>query len=89
MASILQRHRRLDVQLACSPCSSVGVTTYIGSGDCPNAAPFWYTGSKLGEAVDLKVRTTASMNAFQLNGWWSESTSLLEKSFICSRIGLL
>ena len=46
MASILQRHRRLDVQLACSPCSSVGVTTYIGSGDFPSSALVLYTGSK-------------------------------------------
>ena len=79
-----------DVQLACSSCSSVGVTTYAGSGDLCNAALVWYTGSKLGEAVDLKVNTSVSeAGSYNLTGNGLDSTSRFGKSSTCSRIGRL
>ena len=45
-ATVVEPFVRLDVQLACSSCSSVSVTTYSGRGDFPNAALVLYTGSK-------------------------------------------
>ena len=68
-----------------SSCSSVGATTCTGSGDPPSAAPFCYTGSKLGETVNLKVNTFASeAGSFDLMGNGLESISCLGKSFMKS-----
>ena len=52
----------VDVPLVRSSCSSVGVTTYTGSGDHPSAVLFCYTGSKLGERVNLKVNSSSEVS---------------------------
>ena len=52
----------VDVPLVRSSCSSVGATTYTGSGDHPSAVPFCYTGSKLGERVNLKVNSSSEVS---------------------------
>merc|ERR1712209_108032 len=73
---------RVEVPLVRSSCSSVGATTCTGSGDPPSAVPFCYTGSKLGETVNLKVNSFDSeAGSFDLTGSGLESISCLGKSF--------
>jgi len=81
-ATVVKSFVRVEVPLVRSSCSSVGATTCTGSGDPPSAAPFCYTGSKLGETVNLKVNTFASeAGSFDLTGSGLESISCLGKSF--------
>ena len=81
-ATVVKSFVRVEVPLVRSSCSSVGATTFTGSGDPPSAAPFCYTGSKLGETVKLKVNTCASeAGSFDLTGSGLESISCLGKSF--------
>ena len=73
---------RVDVSLVQSSCSSVGATTCTGSGDHPSAIPFCYTGSKLGERVNLKMNSfNSETGSFDLTGSGLESISRLGKSF--------
>ena len=53
-ATISKSFIRVDVPLVRSSCSSIGATTCTGSGDPPSAVPFCYTGSTLGERVNLE-----------------------------------
>ena len=63
-------------------CSSVGATTCTGSEDHPSAIPFCYTGSKLGERVNLKVNSfNSEAGSINLTGSGLESISHLGKSF--------
>ena len=81
-ATVVKSFVRVEVPLVRSSCSSVGATTCTGSGDPPSAAPFCFTGSKLGETLNLKVGTFASeAGSFDLMGNGLESISCLGKSF--------
>ena len=81
-ASVVKSFVCVEVPLVRSSCSSVCATTCTGSGDPPSPAPFGYTGSKLGEIVNLKVNTFASeVGSFDLRGRGLESISCLGKSF--------
>merc|ERR1712012_1014524 len=81
-ATVSKSFIRVDVPLVRSSCSSVGSTTCTGSGDPPSAVPFCYTGSKLGETVNLKVNSFDSeAGSFDLTGSGLESISCLGKSF--------
>ena len=80
-ATVVKSFVRVEVPLVRSSCSSVGATTCTGSGDPPSATPFCYTGSKLGETVNLKVNTFASeAGSFDLTGSGLESIVLLSES---------
>ena len=75
-ATVVKSFVRVEVPLVRSSCSSVGATTCTGSGDPPSAAPFCFTGSKLGETENLKVNTFASeAGGFDLTGSGLESIS--------------
>jgi prophage tail gpP-like protein len=81
-ATVSKSFIRVDVPLVRSSCSSVGATTCTGSEDPPSAVPFCYTGSKLGETVNLKVNSFDSeAGSFDLTGSGLESISCLGKSF--------
>ena len=67
--------------ISCLRMSSVGETTYTGSGDPPSAAPSCYTGFKLSETAEFKGKTFASETGnFDLTGSRLHSISCFGKS---------
>ena len=80
-ATVSKSFIRVDMPLVRSSCNSVGATTCTGSGDSPSAIPFCYTGSKLGERMNLKVNSFDSeAGSFDLTGSGLKSISCLGKS---------
>ena len=68
-ATVSKSFIRVDIPLVRSSCNSVDARTCTGSGDPPSAIPFCYTGSKLGERVNLKVNSFDSeADSFDLTG---------------------
>ena len=65
-ATVSKSFIRVDMPLVTSSCSLVGAMTCTGSGDTPSAGPFCYTGSKLGERVNLKVNSSDSEAVWSL-----------------------
>ena len=81
-ATVSKSFIRVDMPLVRSSCNSVGATTCTGKENPPSAIPFCYTGSKLGERVNLKVNSFDSeAGSFDLTGSGLESISCLGKSF--------